>query len=244
MIKVGVIGAAGRMGATVCDAVDADEDLTLVARVDVDDSLDDLVTAGAQVAVDFTTPATVKDDVLFCLSHGIHAVVGTTGLSDADLEEIASATSASNANAFVAPNFALGAVLMMTFAAQAAPYFDSAEIVERHHENKLDSPSGTSLRTAELMNAARDKQWPVPARGAEALEGSRGGDAAGVHIHSLRVKGSVAHQEVVLGSAGETLTIRHDSLDRASFMPGVLLAIKRVASLEGLTVGLERLLEL
>ena len=244
MINVGVLGAAGRMGATVCDVVGADDELTLVARVDVDDSLDDLVTAGAQVAVDFTTPATVKDNVLFCLSHGIHAVVGTTGLSDADLKEIEAAAAASQANAFVAPNFALGAVLMMRFAAQAAPYFDCAEIVERHHENKLDSPSGTSLRTAELMNEARDKQWPGPARGSETLEGSRGGDAAGVRIHSLRVKGSVAHQEVVLGTAGETLTIRHDSLDRASFMPGVLLAIKRIASLDGLTVGLERLLEL
>jgi 4-hydroxy-tetrahydrodipicolinate reductase len=244
MIKVGVIGAAGRMGSTVCDAVSSDADLELVARVDVDDSLDELVAAGAEVAVDFTTPQTVTDDVRFCLANGIHVVVGTTGLSDADLGEIETAARDSDANAFVAPNFALGAVLMMTFAAQAAPYFDSAEIVERHHENKLDAPSGTSLRTAELMNDARTKEWPAPAGSKETLDGSRGGDAGGVRIHSLRVRGSVAHQEVVLGSPGETLTIRHDSLDRSSFMPGVLLAVKKVASLEGLTVGLENLLEL
>ena len=244
MIKVGVIGAAGRMGSTVCDAVSGDDELELVARVDIDDSLDDLVAAGAEVAVDFTTPDAVAGDVRWCLEHGIHAVVGTTGLSDSDLAAIADAAAESAANAFVAPNFAVGAVLMMRFAAQAAPYFESAEIVERHHENKLDAPSGTALRTAGLMNEARGKSWPAPAGSTETLAGSRGGDAEGVRVHSLRVKGSVAHQEVVLGAAGETLTIRHDSLDRSSFMPGVLLAIKRVQALDGVTVGLENLLDL
>jgi 4-hydroxy-tetrahydrodipicolinate reductase len=202
------------------------------------------VAAGADVAVDFTAPDTVADNVSFCLDNGIHVVVGTTGLTDADLDAIEATASKARANAFVAPNFALGAVLMMTFAAQAAPYFDSAEIVERHHENKRDAPSGTALRTAALMNDARSREWPPTADSTESLPGSRGGDASGVRIHSLRVRGSVAHQEVVLGSAGETLTIRHDSLDRSSFMPGVLLAIKKVQTLDGLTVGLEKLLSL
>ena len=232
------------MGATVCEAVSADDELELVARVDVDDPLEDLVRGGAEVAVDFTTPGTVAGNVRFCLDSGIHAVVGTTGLSAPDLGEIAEAARSSNANVFVAPNFALGAVLMMSFAAQAAPYFDSAEIVERHHENKLDAPSGTALRTAELMNVSRSAEWAATAPSKETVPGSRGGDVDGIHVHSLRVRGSVAHQEVVLGSAGETLTIRHDSLDRTSFMPGVVLAIKKVQSLDGLTVGLEKLLDL
>jgi 4-hydroxy-tetrahydrodipicolinate reductase len=217
MIKVGVLGAAGRMGATVCDAVEADPDLELVARVDEDDPLRALVDAGAQVAVDFTTPSVVKDNVLFCLDNGIHAVVGTTGLSDDDVEEIRSHTG--KANAFIAPNFALGAVLMMHFAAQASRLYDHAEIIERHHEKKLDAPSGTALRTASLMD----------------------GEPA---IHSVRLPGLVAHQEVQFGAPGETLTIRHDSIDRVSFMPGVVLAVKKVGSLDGVTVGLENLLDL
>ena len=242
-IKVGVLGARGRMGSTVCDAVEADDDLQLVARVDEDDPIQSLVDGGTQVAVDFTTPQAVKDNVRFCLEQGIHAVVGTTGLSEEDLDAIASWARDGEANAFVAPNFALGAVLMMRFAAEAAPYFDSAEISERHHERKLDAPSGTALRTAELMNAARKDPW-VESPSKETLSGSRGGEVAGLHIHSLRIRGSVAHQEVVLGSAGETLTIRHDSLDRSSFMPGVLLAVKKVSSLDGLVVGLENLLDI
>lgn len=244
MTKVGVLGAAGRMGATVCDAVDADGELELVARVDVDESLDDLVSSGSEVAVDFTTPSAVRANVDFCLDNGIHVVVGTTGLSDQDLAAIEARARDSDANVFVAPNFALGAVLMMRFAAEAAPYFDTAEIVERHHERKLDAPSGTALRTAALMNQARSDAWAASQDSKEVLAGSRGGDADGVRIHSLRVHGSVAHQDVVLGSAGETLTIRHDSLDRSSFMPGVILAVKKVAGLDGLTVGLEKLLDL
>ena len=242
-IKVGVIGANGRMGSEVCRAVEGDDELELVARVEHEDSLDELTSAGTAVAVDFTTPKSVMDNVRFCLDHDVHAVVGTTGLSPDDLTSVAGWAKTSNANAFVAPNFALGAVLMMQFAAQAAPFFHSAEIVERHHERKLDAPSGTALRTAELMNERRDAAW-ADSSSKETLSGSRGGDADGIRVHSLRVRGSVAHQEVVLGAEGETLTIRHDSLDRVSFMPGVVLAIKRVSSLDGLVVGLEHLLDL
>jgi 4-hydroxy-tetrahydrodipicolinate reductase len=243
-IKVGVLGAKGRMGSTVCEAVMNDEDLELVARVDEDDSLDFLLEVGTEVAVDFTTPSVVKDNIRFCLEHDIHAVVGTTGLTSDDLAEIEAWAKESEANCFVAPNFAIGAVLMMQFAAKATPYFDSAEIIERHHERKLDAPSGTALRTAELMNAARDDDWVEPSDETETLQGSRGGRSDGIHIHSIRAPGYVAHQEVVFGAPGETLTIRHDSVDRVSFMPGVLLAVRAVADRRGLTVGLEHLLDL
>jgi 4-hydroxy-tetrahydrodipicolinate reductase len=243
-IKVGVIGAAGRMGSEARRAIEDDPELELVAGVEHGGSLDALTAAGAEVAVDFTTPEAVKDNVRFCMDNGIHVVVGTTGLGDEDLAEIEKWTADSSANAFVAPNFAIGAVLMMSFAAQASPWFKTAEIVERHHERKLDAPSGTALRTAKLMNEGRSEEWSSPSGGKESLQGSRGGDAAGIRVHSLRVPGSVAHQEVVLGSPGETLTIRHDSLERASFMPGVILAVKKVPSLRGLTVGLEHLLDL
>jgi 4-hydroxy-tetrahydrodipicolinate reductase len=234
------MGAAGRMGSEVCRTVEADDELELVARVDIDDAIEDLTTAKVDVAVDFTSPDVVKDNVLFCLSKGIHAVVGTTGLSDDDLQEISQATG--DANAFVAPNFALGAVLMMAFAKQAAPHFRTAEVIERHHEKKVDAPSGTALRTAELMNEARGDRWDDVAGAPD--EASRGLDAGGVRVHSVRSVGSVAHQEVVFGGPGETLTIRHDSVDRASFMPGVMLAIKEVGNRPGLTVGLENLLDL
>ncbi len=239
MIRVGVIGAAGRMGSETCRAVEADDELDLVARVGHGDPLDALTEAGAEVAVDFTTPAAVKDNVRFCLTHGIHCVVGTTGLTDADLGDVRGWCRDGSAHAFVAPNFALGAVLMMSFAATAARHFETAEIVERHHERKVDAPSGTALRTARLMNEARGR--PGSADGGAA---ARGQEEGGIRIHSLRLPGSVAHQEVVLGSPGETLTIRHDSIDRASFMPGVLLAVKRTPDLDGLVVGLESLLDL
>lgn len=244
MIKVGVFGHKGRMGATVCDAVRADDELELVACVDLEESPDEMVAGGAEVAVDFTAPDAVKSNVRFCLDNGIHIVVGTTGLTAADHAEIASWQSVSPGNVFIAPNFAVGAVLMMQFARSAAPHFASAEIIERHHEGKLDAPSGTALRTAQLMNEGRAKPWSSPEKTTESLSASRGGDVDGVHVHSLRVPGSVAHQEVILGAPGETLTIRHDSLDRSSFMPGVLLAVKKVADLKGVTVGLENLLDL
>ena len=230
------------MGAETCRAVEADPDLELVARVGSGDALDRLVESGVEVAVDFTVPSAVKDNIRFCTEHGIHVVVGATGLTDSDLEEVGAWTG-NGTNVFVAPNFAVGAVLMMKFAAQAAAHYEAAEIIERHHERKLDAPSGTALRTARLMSERRSGGWKS-VRGDESLEGSRGGDASGVRIHSLRVPGSVAHQEVIFGGPGETLTIRHDSIDRSSFMPGVVLAIKKVPSLSGVTVGLEHLLGL
>ncbi|MEA2451935.1 MAG: 4-hydroxy-tetrahydrodipicolinate reductase [Actinomycetota bacterium] len=245
MIKVGVLGARGQMGTEVCKSVEADGELELVASITRGDPLDGLTTAGADVAVEFTTHSSAKDNVLFCLAHGIHVVIGTTGFSDADMKEIEKAATEGEANAFFAPNFALGAVLMMRFAAQAAPLFATAEITERHHQRKLDAPSGTSLMTAKRMNEARGgKSWATMDGESESVEGSRGGDVGGIRIHSLRDPGSVAHQEVILGAPGELLTIRHDSLDRASFMPGVVLAIKKVAERNGLTVGLENLLDL
>ncbi len=243
-IRVGVLGAAGRMGSTVCTAVEGDSELELAASVDLDDSIEEFVANGVDVAVDFTTAGAVKDNVRFCLEHGIHVVVGTTGMDETDLKDLDKWASDSEANVFVAPNFAVGAVLMMEFSARAARYFDNAEVIERHHENKLDAPSGTALRTARLMHEARGNEWTKLADSKESLAGSRGGEESGIRIHSVRVPGSVAHQEVILGAQGETLTIRHDSLDRASFMPGVLLAVKNVAKLPGLTVGLENLLDL
>lgn len=242
--KVGVFGAEGRMGSEVCRAVEADRDLELVSRIDLNDPRENLLEAGAQVVVDFTTPDAVKDNIRFCLEHGLHCVVGTTGLTDADRAEIETLANDSRGNVFIAPNFAIGAVLMMDFAARAAAHFDNAEIIERHHERKLDAPSGTALRTAQLMNEARGRPWAEMAEGKGSLAGARGGDNEGISIHSVRLPGSVAHQEVIMGSPGETLTIRHDSLDRSSFMPGVILAIKKVPGLPGLTVGLERLLDL
>lgn len=243
-MRVAVIGAAGRMGSEVCKAVERDPDLHLVAKVVHDDELRVVTKAKADVAVEFTGPASVKDNVRYCLEHDVHVVVGATGLNEVDLSEIRTWAEASKGNAFVAPNFAIGAVLMMRFAAAAAPHFDSAEVVERHHEKKIDAPSGTALRTAQLMNEVRRGGWVAPPEETETVTGSRGGDVDGIHIHSLRLPGSVAHQEVVLGTAGETLTIRHDSLDRTSFMPGVILAVKQVPGLGPLTVGLEHLLDL
>jgi 4-hydroxy-tetrahydrodipicolinate reductase len=225
-IRVGVIGAHGRMGAEVCRAGKDDPELTVVAEVGRTDPLEVLVEERTEVAVDFTTPDSVKANVMFLIEHGIDAVVGTSGLTDEDIAEFADA-SCRRSSVLVAPNFALGAVLMMRFAAEAAPYFDAAEIVERHRAGKLDKPSGTSLRTAKLMDANRRTPWSKP-----------------IEIHSMRLEGSVAHQEVLFGAVGETLTIRHDSLDRSSFMPGVLLAIKKVGSLDGVIVGLEHLLDL
>ena len=241
MIRVGVIGHAGRMGSEVCATVDRDDELQLVARVGRGDDLRALVDAGADVAVEFSTPESVRENVFFCVDHGIHTVVGATGLTPSDLDEISRRMKESGARVVVAPNFSTGAVLMMAFAATAASYFDSVEVIERHHEKKLDAPSGTAVRTVEVMNEARARPWPEAAGGPA---DSRGLLQDGVRIHSVRLPGSVAHQEVIFGGVGETLTIRHDSLDRSSFMPGVVLAIKRVATLDGLTVGLENLLGL
>ncbi|HVF54328.1 MAG TPA: 4-hydroxy-tetrahydrodipicolinate reductase [Actinomycetota bacterium] len=242
MITVGVLGAAGRMGTAVCHAVDADTELELVARAGAAVELDALIEAKPAVAVEFTTPASVRANTEACVRAGIHVVVGATGLTSEDLVDIARLTDEHGANVFVAPNFAIGAVLMMRFAAEAARHFDTVEIIERHHENKLDAPSGTALRTASLMAESKGAPFSTSVGGTESIAGSRGGDADGIRIHSLRVPGSVAHQEVIFGAKGETLTIRHDSLDRACFMPGVVLAIKKIAATPGVTVGLEHLL--
>jgi 4-hydroxy-tetrahydrodipicolinate reductase len=253
--RVGVLGATGRMGRSVCAAVAADPDLELVAAVnlatgeavegvDVADRREALLEAGAQVAVDFTHPSAVLDNVLWCVSNGVHTVVGTTGMTPEDLERITTAIddAGGRSNVFVAPNFAIGAVLMMHFSEQAARYLPAAEIIELHHDGKADAPSGTAWTTARKIAAARAEAYRGPE--GESLAGSRGGDEEGVRIHSVRLPGLVAHQEVILGGAGQTLSIRHDSMDRASFMPGVLLAVKEVAGRPGLTVGLERLLDL
>ena len=237
MQRVAVLGSAGRMGSEVCRAVEADDELELVAAVDAGDDRRAITDAGADVCVDFTLPDSVKGNVLWLLGQGVHAVVGTTGLAEADLAEIEAATGP--ANAFVAPNFAIGAVLMMTFAQQAAAHLPDVEIIELHHDRKVDAPSGTALRTAELIAAARGEQPDVPG---PAGNPARGRTEEGLAIHSVRLPGLVAHQQVLFGGTGETLTIRHDSLDRSSFMPGVVLAVKAVPQRPGLTVGLEHLL--
>lgn len=246
-VRVGVLGAAGRMGSQVCAAVEEAEDLDLVARLDVDDDLGHLEAAGVEVAVDFTAPGAVMTNLEHCLRAGIAAVVGTTGFDDERLATVRSwLADAPGVGVVIAPNFGIGAVLMMRFAAQAAPFFESVEIVELHHPQKVDAPSGTATRTAELVAEARRVAGagPMPDATASGLPGARGADVAGVAVHAVRLRGLVAHQEVLLGSLGETLTLRHDSLDRSSFMPGVLLAVRRVRDLPGLTVGLEHLLDL
>ncbi|MCK9928341.1 4-hydroxy-tetrahydrodipicolinate reductase [Frankia sp. Mgl5] len=246
MIGVGVLGARGRMGATVCDAVRAAPDLELVAEVDAGDDRSPAVKA--DVVVDFTHPDAVMDNLRWAVENRVHAVVGTTGFDDARLATLRGWLAAEpSVGVLVAPNFGIAAVLMMMFAARAAPYFESVEIVELHHPGKADAPSGTARRTAELVAAARAAAG-LPAAGPDAttsaLDGARGARVSGVPVHAVRLGGLVAHQEVLLGGAGETLTIRHDSLDRASFMPGVLLAVREVAARPGLTVGLEPLLDL
>ncbi|HSR84702.1 MAG TPA: 4-hydroxy-tetrahydrodipicolinate reductase [Streptosporangiaceae bacterium] len=245
MIKVGVLGAKGRMGSQVCSTVELASDLALTAQVDVGDSLDQLL--GADVVVDFTHPGAVMGNVRWCVEHGIAAVVGTSGFDDARLTEVAGWLERPAACVLVVPNFSVGAVLMMRFAELAAPFFESAEVIEMHHAGKIDAPSGTAGRTASVISAARAAAGtgPMPDATATAAEGARGAAVDGVRVHSVRLAGLVAHQEVLLGGHGEILTIRHDSLDRASFMPGVLVAVRGVGGLPpGLTVGLDGLLGL
>ena len=246
-ILVGVLGARGKVGAEVCRAVAADEGMALVAEIDAGDPLERLVEAGAQVVVDFTHPDVVMDNLRFCVEHGIHAVVGTTGFDDERLDRLRGwLDDAPGTSVLIAPNFSIGAVLMMRFAAAAAPFFESVEVVELHHPSKADAPSGTARRTAQLVAAARREAGcpPVPDATSTALDGARGADVDGIRVHGLRVRGLVAHQEVILGGLGETLTIRHDSLDRASFTPGVLAGVRWVPEHPGLTVGLEHVLDL
>jgi len=244
-VKVGVLGARGRVGSEVCRAVEASDDLELAAAVDAGDAMDAL--SAADVVVDFTHPDVVMDNLRWCVSHGLHCVVGTTGFDEARLAELrASLAEAPGVGILVAPNFSIGAVLMMRFAAEAAPFYDSVEIVELHHPDKADAPSGTSRRTAELVAAARRGAGlgPMPDATSTGLDGARGSEVDGVHVHSVRARGLVAHQAVILGGPGETLTIRHDSMDRASFTPGVLMAVRVISERPGLTVGLEHLLDL
>ena len=242
-IRVGVLGARGRMGAEVVKAVNNSTDLELVAELDLGDSLDQLLSTKAQVVVDFTTPDSVMKNLEFLIKNNIHAVVGTTGFDAARIDSLSKELSKHpEVGVLIAPNFAIGAVLMMEFAEKAARYFDSAEIIEMHHPAKVDAPSGTAARTAELMTQARkdSKKAPMPDATKQSLDGARGSKVGDIPIHSIRAQGLVAHQEVLLGGVGETLTIRHDSLDRAGFMPGVLLGVRSVINHPGLTHGLDK----
>ena len=246
MIKVGVLGARGRMGRTVCEAIDDAPDASVVAQVDQGDALDGLL--GCDVVVDFTHVAAVMENLRWCVEHGLDVAVGTSGFGEDRLAEVRSwLDAAPGVRVLIAPNFSVGAVLMMRFAALAARFFESAEVIELHHANKMDAPSGTALRTAALIGEARATAGlgAPPDATKQSLDGARGAVVDDVHVHSVRVAGLLAHQEVLLGGHGETLTIRHDSLDRASFMPGVLAAVRGVSALPpGLTVGLEPLLGL
>jgi 4-hydroxy-tetrahydrodipicolinate reductase len=244
-LRVGVLGAKGRMGAEVCRAVGAAGDLELVAEVDLGDSIESIIESGAEVAVDFTHPDAVLDNLRFLIGRGIHAVVGTTGFSDERLATVRGLLAQSpRVGVLVAPNFSIGAVLMMRFAQEAAAYFDSVEIVELHHPRKADAPSGTAARTAELVSAARRDAGlgSVPDATSQELDGARGAQVGGIRVHSVRLAGLVAHQEVLFGGHDETLTIRHDSMARTSFMPGVLVGVRNVVANPGLTVGLEHFL--
>lgn len=246
-IKVAVLGSKGRMGSESVKAIKSATDLDLVAELDQNDSLDALVKSGAQVVVDFTHPDSVMNNLEFALKNSINVVVGTTGFDDKRLQQVKDWLSANpGVGAVIAPNFGLGAVLMMQFAAKAAQYFESVEIVELHHPEKADAPSGTASRTAELITQARKdaKRPPMPDKTSTSLEGARGAKVGDVPVHSVRLRGLVAHQEVLLGDQGETLSIRHDSIDRTGFMPGVLLAIREVVNRPGLTFGLEHLMDL
>lgn len=246
-MKVGVLGARGKVGTEVCRAVEAADGFELVAQVDAGDDIETLVSSGAEAVVDFTHPDVVMDNLEFCIEHGLHAVVGTTGFDDARLDQLRAWLAGSpRTGVLIAPNFSIGAILMMRFAAVAAPFFESVEVVELHHPTKADAPSGTARRTAELIAAARREAGvgPVPDATTTALDGARGADVEGIRVHGLRIRGLVAHQEVILGGLGETLTIRHDSLDRASFTPGVLAGLRAIADHPGLTVGLEHFLDL
>jgi 4-hydroxy-tetrahydrodipicolinate reductase len=262
MTRVGVFGAGGRMGSTVCAAVASALDLELVAAVDplhagidlhqlgipgtqvqVAAKASALVDAGAEVAVDFTVADAARENLRFCAEAGVHAVVGTTGFADDEIVEFGQLFEQSSANAVIAPNFAIGAVLMMRFAELAAPYFETAEIVELHHDQKADAPSGTAVLTAQRM-AGASKEWGDDPTRSVVVPGARGGLVEGIPVHSLRMRGMVAHQEVLLGTSGQTLMIRHVTYDRSCFMPGVLLAVRAVGETPGLTIGLEGLLGL
>ncbi|MBE1546621.1 4-hydroxy-tetrahydrodipicolinate reductase [Mycobacterium sp. OAS707] len=244
-MRVGVLGAKGKVGATMVAAVEAAEDLTFTVGVDAGDSLSLFSDSQTEVVIDFTHPDVVMDNLKFLIDNGIHAVVGTTGFTDERLNQVGSwVKDKPGVAVLIAPNFAIGAVLSMHFAKQAARFFESAEVIELHHPHKADAPSGTAARTARLIAEARKGLPPNPDATSTGIEGARGADVDGIPVHSVRLAGLVAHQEVLFGTQGETLTIRHDSLDRTSFVPGVLLAVREVGGHPGLTVGLEPFLDL
>ncbi|GAA0327023.1 4-hydroxy-tetrahydrodipicolinate reductase [Streptomyces polychromogenes] len=246
-LRVAVLGAQGRIGSEAVKAVEAAADMELVAALGRGDKLETLAAAGAQVAVELTTPDSVMDNLDYLVGHGIHAVVGTTGWNEDRLGRLNGWLAGSpETGVLIAPNFSIGAVLTMKFAAQAARYFESVEVVELHHPHKVDAPSGTATRTAQLIAAARAEAGlgAQPDATATGLEGARGADVGGVPVHAVRLRGLLAHQEVLLGGEGETLTIRHDSLHHSSFMPGILLGVRRVTQTPGLTFGLEHFLDL
>jgi 4-hydroxy-tetrahydrodipicolinate reductase len=245
-IRVAVLGAAGRMGSTVVRAIEKAPDLSLAAALDLDDDVSLAVAAKATVAVDFTVPDSTEANVHALIDAGLHAVVGTTGWNEESIERVRDhLLDRPELGVLIAPNFALGAVFAMRFAAQAAPYFESVEVIELHHPDKVDAPSGTARHTADRIAAARADAGMAPSPDATsvALDGARGADVAGVRVHSVRLRGLVAHEEILLGNPGEILTIRHDSIDRESFMPGVLLGIRQVGVQPGLTLGLDAFLE-
>lgn len=246
-IKVAVLGARGRVGRTIVEAVNRAKDLVLVAEVDHDDDITTLKDAGAQVAIDFTQPDAVMGNLEYLVNHGIHAVVGTTGFTAERLDTVRGwLADNKGVGVLIAPNFAISAVLTVHFAARAAKFFESAEIIEMHHPNKLDAPSGTAVHTAEAIAKAREKanMAPMPDDTRDELDGARGADIDGVQVHSVRMAGAVAHETVIFGTTGQSLTIKQDSYDRTSFVPGVLLAVKQIPDHPGLTVGLENFLDL
>jgi 4-hydroxy-tetrahydrodipicolinate reductase len=244
-MRVGVLGAKGKVGATIVEGVEAAEDLTFTVGVDAGDALSLFTDTDTKVVVDFTHPSVVMDNLKFLIENGIHAVVGTTGFTDERIAQVQEWLSAKpDAAVLIAPNFAIGAVLSMQFAKQAARFFESVEVIELHHPHKADAPSGTAARTARLIAEARKGLPLSPDATSTGIDGARGADVDGVRVHSVRLAGLVAHQEVLFGTQGETLTIRHDSIDRTSFVPGVLLAVRHVAERPGLTVGIEPLLDL
>lgn len=248
-IAVAVIGAAGRMGSTVCQAVEEAEGLELVARIDAGDAITPASLNGAEVAVDFTVPDVTEANVHALIDAGVDVVVGTTGWTEESYGRVAehlARPEAAGRSVLIAPNFALSAVLAMSFAAKAARYFESAEVIELHHPNKVDAPSGTAVATAQRIAAARAEAGlgPVPDATEKDPDGARGAVVDGIHVHAVRLRGLTAHEEVVLGNEGEQLTIRTDSFDRASFMPGVVLAVREVSGRGGLTIGLDKLLDL
>ena len=246
-LRVGVLGSLGRMGGEVIRAVESAEDLELVAAINQGEAITALTEAGAQVVVDFTAPNQVMGNLEFLVSEGIHAVVGTSGFDDARLAQVQSwLSSAPSTGVLIAPNFGIGAVLLMRFAAQAARFYESVEIIELHHPGKVDAPSGTARHTARVISQARAaaSMGMQPDSTTEALDGARGALVDGVPVHAVRLRGLVAHEEVLFGSDGETLTLRHDSTDRSSFIPGVLLGIRNIGARPGLTVGLDAFLDL